>query len=223
VALDPRGSQGRGVEAVPVVGDIQGRSAVQCRQAQCEAAGMSVAHRVAHRLLRDAEHRLLLLLGHAVGLAVVDVDVETGLARLRRLVAVDDAGTIINPLLAEGQVHGGIAQGASQVLQEEIVYDGDGQPRTTNFADYAIVSAADLPSFELVPMETPTFANALGAKGVGESGTIGSIPAVYNAVVDALAHLGVRHLVTPATPERVWRAVQEASGVSSGEAPSPGA
>jgi len=149
--------------------------------------------------------------------AVVDVDVETGLARLRRLVAVDDAGTILNPLLAEGQVHGGIAQGAAQALQEEVVYDGDGQPRTTNFADYAIVSAADLPAFELVPMETPTFANALGAKGVGESGTIGSIPAVYNAVVDALAHLGVRHLETPATPERVWRAIQAAAGAQ----PSP--
>jgi carbon-monoxide dehydrogenase large subunit len=143
--------------------------------------------------------------------AVVEVDVETGLARLRRLVALDDAGTIINPLLAEGQVHGGIAQGTAQVLQEEMFYDADGQPRTTNFADYAIVSAGDLPSFELVSMETPTFANALGAKGVGESGTIGSIPAVYNAVVDALAHLGVRHLETPATPERVWRAIQAAN------------
>jgi aerobic carbon-monoxide dehydrogenase large subunit len=143
--------------------------------------------------------------------AVVEVDVETGQAHLRRLVALDDAGTILNPLLAEGQVHGGIAQGAAQVLQEEVFYDADGQPRTTNFADYAIVSAADLPSFELVAMETPTFANALGAKGVGESGTIGSIPAVYNAVVDAVAHLGVRHLETPATPERIWQAVRAAA------------
>ena len=142
--------------------------------------------------------------------AVVEVDTETGGVRLRRHVAVDDAGTILNPTLAEGQIHGGIAQGAAQVLQEEIHYDDDGQPRTTNFADYAIVSAADLPSFELVAMETPTFANVLGAKGVGESGTIGAIPAVYNAVVDAVTHLGVRHLETPATPERLWRAIAAA-------------
>ena len=144
-------------------------------------------------------------------LAVVEVDTETGRVRLCRLVAVDDAGTILNPLLAEGQVHGGIAQGVAQVLQEEIYYDPDGQPRTTNFADYAVVSAGDLPSFELVHMETPTFVNALGAKGVGESGTIGSIPAVYNAVVDALAPFGVRHLETPTTAERVWRAIRAAS------------
>jgi carbon-monoxide dehydrogenase large subunit len=143
--------------------------------------------------------------------AVVEVDTETGAVALRRHVAVDDAGTIINPLLAEGQIHGGIAQGAAQVLQEVVHYDDDGQPRTTTFADYAIVSAADLPSFELVPMATPTFANALGAKGVGESGTIGAIPAVYNAVVDAVGHLGVRHIETPATPERVWRAIASAT------------
>jgi aerobic carbon-monoxide dehydrogenase large subunit len=98
----------------------------------------------------------------------------------------------------------------AQVLQEEIHYDSDGQPRTTNFADYAVVSAGDLPSFELVHMETPTFVNALGAKGVGESGTIGAIPAVYNAVVDAVGHLGVRHLETPTTAEKVWRAIQAA-------------
>jgi carbon-monoxide dehydrogenase large subunit len=89
-------------------------------------------------------------------------------------------------------------------------YDDDGQPRTTNFLDYPVISAAELPSFELVTMETPTFVNPLGAKGVGESGTIGSIPAVYNAVVDALAHLGVRHLETPLTPERIWQAVRSA-------------
>jgi carbon-monoxide dehydrogenase large subunit len=139
--------------------------------------------------------------------AVVEVDTETGRVRLRQLVAVDDAGRILNPLLAEGQVHGGIAQGVAQVLLEAIHYDDDGQPKTTNFADYAVISAAELPSFELVHMETPTFANELGAKGVGESGTIGAIPSVYNAVVDALAHLGVRHLETPTTPERIWRAL----------------
>jgi aerobic carbon-monoxide dehydrogenase large subunit len=142
--------------------------------------------------------------------AVVEVDTETGHVRLCRHVAVDDAGTLINPLLAEGQVHGGIAQGAAQALLEVVHYDEDGQPRTTNFADYAVITAVELPSFELGHMETPTFANELGAKGVGESGTIGSIPAVYNAVVDALAHLGVRHLLTPITPEQIWRALGDA-------------
>ena len=142
--------------------------------------------------------------------AVVDVDTETGHARLRRHVAVDDAGTLLNPLLAEGQIHGGIAQGAAQALLEAVHYDDDGQPRTANFADYLVIGAVELPSFELVPMETPTFANELGAKGVGESGTIGAIPSVYNAVIDALAHLGIRHLETPLTPERIWRAVRAA-------------
>ena len=142
--------------------------------------------------------------------AVVEVDTETGRVQLRRHVAVDDAGTLINPLLAEGQIHGGIAQGAAQALLEEVHYDlDDGQPKTTNFADYPVISAAELPMFELAPMETPTFANELGAKGVGESGTIGSIPSVYNAVIDALAHLGVRHLETPLTPERIWRSLTE--------------
>jgi carbon-monoxide dehydrogenase large subunit len=143
--------------------------------------------------------------------AEVEVDTETGHARLRRIVAVDDAGRILNPVAAEGQVHGGIAQGVAQALLEAIQYDEDGQPKTTNFADYPVISATELPSFELVHMETPTFANELGAKGIGESGTIGSIPAVYNAVVDALAHLGVRHLETPVTPERVWQAIRSVS------------
>jgi carbon-monoxide dehydrogenase large subunit len=143
--------------------------------------------------------------------AVVEVDTETGLVRLVRVVAVDDAGRILNPLVAEGQVHGGIAQGAAQALLEAIHYDDDGQPRTTNFADYPVIGAAELPSFEVVHMETPTFANALGAKGIGESGTIGSIPAVYNAVIDALAHLGIRHLETPLTPERIWSALSQRS------------
>jgi carbon-monoxide dehydrogenase large subunit len=143
-------------------------------------------------------------------LAVVEVDTETGAVALRRHVAVDDAGRILNPLLADGQVHGGIAQGAAQALLEAFHYDEDGQPLTTNLADYPVVSATELPSFELVRMETPTFVNPLGAKGIGESGTIGSIPAVYNAVVDALGHLGVRHLETPLTPERIWAALAAA-------------
>jgi carbon-monoxide dehydrogenase large subunit len=142
--------------------------------------------------------------------AVVEVDVETGMARLVRHVACDDAGRIINPLLVEGQLHGGIATGAAQALIEEVRYDEDGNPVTANLADYPMISAAELPSFELVAMETPTPLNALGAKGVGESGTIGSTPAVQSAVVDALAHLGVRHVDMPATPERVWRAIRDA-------------
>jgi aerobic carbon-monoxide dehydrogenase large subunit len=140
--------------------------------------------------------------------AVVEVDTETGNVRLRRLVAVDDAGTLINPLIAEGQIHGGIAQGVAQALMEEIIYDEDGTPKTTNFADYPVISAAELPSFELVHMATPTWVNELGAKGVGESGTIGGIPSVYNAVIDALSHLGVRHMTMPCTPEKVWSAIQ---------------
>jgi carbon-monoxide dehydrogenase large subunit len=142
--------------------------------------------------------------------AVVEVDTETGKVVLRRLVAVDDAGRILNPLLAEGQVHGGLAQGAAQALLEEVVYDEDGNPLTATLADYPAISAAELPSFETVHLETPSPLNDLGAKGIGESGTIGATPAVQNAVVDALAHLGVRHVMMPATPERVWRAIESA-------------
>jgi carbon-monoxide dehydrogenase large subunit len=142
--------------------------------------------------------------------AVVEVDTETGEATLLRHIAVDDAGTLINPMLAEGQVHGGIAQGVAQALLEQIHYEPDGQPKTTNFAEYLVVSAAELPSFEVSHMETPTWMNPLGAKGVGESGTIGAIPAVYNAVIDALSARGVRHMETPLSPERIWRALNGA-------------
>jgi carbon-monoxide dehydrogenase large subunit len=140
--------------------------------------------------------------------AVVEVDIETGEARLVRHIACDDAGTILNPLLVEGQVHGGVAQGAAQALFEGVMYDDDGNPVTANFLDYAFPSAAELPSFERVTMETPTPLNPLGAKGIGESGTIGSTPAVQNAVIDALSHLGVTHVDMPCTPERVWNAMQ---------------
>jgi len=142
-------------------------------------------------------------------MAVVEVDSETGKVKLLRMIDVDDAGTILNPLLAEGQIHGGLAQGIAQALLEEVVYDDDGNPLTTNLADYAFISAAELPSFESQFTETPTPMNMLGAKGIGESGTIGSTPAVQNAVVDALSHLGVRHVDMPVTPERVWRALRE--------------
>jgi carbon-monoxide dehydrogenase large subunit len=143
-------------------------------------------------------------------LVVVEVDVESGKAEVVRIVTVDDAGTIVNPLLADGQRHGGIAQGVAQALLEEVLYDADGNPQTSTLADYPFVSATELPSFELVPMATPTPVNPLGAKGVGEAGTIGATPAVQNAVVDAVSHLGVRHVDMPATPMRVWRAIQEA-------------
>ena len=119
--------------------------------------------------------------------AVVEVDTETGKVTLRRMVTVDDAGTVVNPLLAEGQRHGGIAQGAAQAFLEEVVYDAEGNPLTTTFADYPFLSATEVPSFELADMATPTTYNPLGAKGIGEAGTIGATPAVQNAVVDAVA------------------------------------
>jgi len=143
--------------------------------------------------------------------AVVEVDTETGRVELRRLVAVDDAGTLINPLIAQGQVHGGIAAGVGQALYEDFVYDDEGNPLTGTFVGYAFPSSADLPSWEAVEMETPTPVNALGAKGIGESGTIGATPAVHNAVVDALMPLGVRNVDLPANGENVWRAIQKAN------------
>ena len=150
-------------------------------------------------------------------LAVVEVDTETGAVRLVRLVAVDDAGTLINPQIAHGQVHGGLASGAAQAFVEAVSYDEDGNLLTSNFADYGIISAAELPSFELVDHETPTPMNPLGAKGIGESGTVGSTPAVQNAVIDALATFGIRHLDMPLTSERVWRALAGARAPMSGE------
>ncbi|HEX9624885.1 MAG TPA: xanthine dehydrogenase family protein molybdopterin-binding subunit [Streptosporangiaceae bacterium] len=142
--------------------------------------------------------------------AVAEVDTQTGKATLRNVVTVDDAGIVLNPLLAEGQRHGGIAQGAAQALCEEVVYDADGNPLTASFADYPIVSATELPSFDLATMETPTTYNPLGAKGIGEAGTIGATPATQSAVIDAIAHLGVRHVEMPTTPMRIWRAIQAA-------------
>jgi carbon-monoxide dehydrogenase large subunit len=143
-------------------------------------------------------------------LAVTEVDTETGKARLIRHVTVDDAGTVLNPMLAEGQRHGGIAQGVAQALLEEMVYDADGNPVTGTLVDYAIITAAELPSFELLDSETPATVNPLGAKGIGEAGTIGATPATQNSIIDAVSHLGVRHIDMPATPERVWAAITEA-------------
>ena len=143
--------------------------------------------------------------------AVVEVDTETGKVVLRRMVTIDDAGTVVNPLLAEGQRHGGIAQGAAQALLEEVIFDADGNPLTSSFADYPFLTATEVPSFELADMQTPTSYNPLGAKGIGEAGTIGSTPAVQNAIIDALAPLGVRHIDMPASPQRVWRALRAAA------------
>ena len=139
--------------------------------------------------------------------AVVEVDTETGGVRQLRHLCVDDCGNVINPLLAEGQQHGGIAQGIGQALWEEMVYDADAGPRTTNFGDYLIPSAAEFCDFETHRNTTPTPLNPLGAKGIGEAGTVGATPAVQSAVVDALAPFGVRHLDMPLTPEKVWRAI----------------
>ncbi len=143
-------------------------------------------------------------------IAVVEVDLETGEVELIRHIAVDDCGKILNPMLVRGQQHGGIAQGVAQALWEGVSYDQDGNPQTANLMDYAIPSAAEFPSFEASNTETPTPLNPLGAKGIGESGTIGSTPAVQNAVIDALSHLGVRHIDMPLTAGTVWRAIQDA-------------
>ena len=144
--------------------------------------------------------------------AVVEVDTETGGVELKRLIAVDDAGTIINPMVAEGQVHGGVAAGIAQALYEELTYDEDGNPQNATLVTYGIPGATELPSFELVDMETPTPVNPLGAKGIGESGTIGATPAVHNAVIDALAPFGVRHVDMPVNGESIWRALESARG-----------
>ncbi len=148
--------------------------------------------------------------------AVVEVDTETGAVRLLRMVALDDAGRIINPLLAEGQLHGGLFAGIAQALHEEITYDDDGNPQNANLVTYRFTSATEFPTFELIPMETPTTINVLGAKGLGESGTVGSTPAVQNAVVDALSPYGILHVDMPANGESVWRAIQDAVAAGKG-------
>jgi aerobic carbon-monoxide dehydrogenase large subunit len=142
--------------------------------------------------------------------SVVEVDTETGRVKMLRHVAVDDCGRILNPMLVAGQQHGGIAQGAAQALYEWVQYDNDGNPITSNLADYSIPSAAEFCSFETSNTQTDSPLNPLGAKGIGESGTIGSTPAIQNAVVDAVSHLGVTHIDMPCTAERVWSAIQAA-------------
>jgi aerobic carbon-monoxide dehydrogenase large subunit len=153
---------------------------------------------------------------HGTHLCATEVDTETGKVTIRSYVAVDDVGKVVNPLIVEGQVHGGIAQGIAQALYEEAVYDDDGNLMTTTLADYLVPSAADLPSYVTSRTESPSD-NRLGVKGVGEAGTIASTPAVVNAVIDALRPLGVSEVIMPCTPERVWRAIQSAqqSGATS--------
>ncbi|MFI7450597.1 xanthine dehydrogenase family protein molybdopterin-binding subunit [Nonomuraea sp. NPDC049714] len=147
---------------------------------------------------------------HGTHLCAVEVDTETGRVSIRSYVAVDDIGKVVNPMIVEGQVHGGIAQGIAQALFEEAVYDTEGNLLTSTLADYLVPSAADLPDFTTDRTETPATSNPLGAKGVGEAGTIASTPAVVNAIVDALRPYGVRDVTMPCTPERIWRAVEGA-------------
>src|SRR6202008_455718 len=146
----------------------------------------------------------------AMHLAVVIVDAETGAVRLRDLYGADDCGMIINPMIVEGQVHGGMAQGIGQALMEHIIYDRDGQLLTASFMDYAMPRAADLPAFHTGFIATPAPSNPLGVKGGSESGTIGAPAAIGNAVIDALWHRGVRDIALPITAETVWRALKSA-------------
>jgi carbon-monoxide dehydrogenase large subunit len=149
---------------------------------------------------------------HGTHLCATEVDTETGMVTIRSYVAVDDVGTVVNPLIVDGQVHGGLAQGIAQALYEEAVYDDDGNLVTTTMADYLLPSAADLPHFTTDRTETRSTTNPMGVKGVGEAGTIASTPAVVNAIIDALRQFGVRDVPMPCTPERVWRAIQTAQG-----------
>jgi carbon-monoxide dehydrogenase large subunit len=142
-------------------------------------------------------------------LAVVEVDRDTGKVRLDRYLAVDDCGRVLNPMMVDGQRHGGIAQGVGQALFEEVRYDEAGQMMTSTLGDYPLPRAADFPDFELDMTVTPSPRNPLGAKGIGEAGTIGSTPAIVNAVVDALSHLGITNLDMPTTPEKIWRVLHD--------------
>jgi carbon-monoxide dehydrogenase large subunit len=144
-------------------------------------------------------------------IAVVEVDTETGVVGFDRYIAVDDVGTVINPAIVDGQVHGGVAQGIGQALFEEAVYDDEGNLLTSSMVNYIVPSTAEMPAFEVERTEAPSPTNPMGVKGVGETGTIASPAAVINAVVDALSHLGVTDIQQPASPERVWRAIHEAS------------
>jgi carbon-monoxide dehydrogenase large subunit len=189
-ALDPRRRPPGWAEDVPPGGE---------EQAQPDGLGVALVFNQGAASFPFGTH-----------VAVVEVDTETGQVRLVRHVAVDDCGFVLNPLIVAGQQHGGIAAGAGQALYEEVRYDEDGNPLTTTLVDYPMPSAAEFPSFEVSSTETLSPLNPLGVKGIGEAGTIGATPAVHNAVIDALSHLGVRHLDMPLSPLRVWAAIQEA-------------
>jgi carbon-monoxide dehydrogenase large subunit len=154
---------------------------------------------------------------HGTHLCATEIDTETGFVKIRSYVCVDDIGTVVNPLIVEGQVHGGLAQGIAQALYEEAVYDDEGNLVTSTLADYLVPSASDLPSYVTGRTESRA-ANRLGVKGVGEAGTIASTPAVVNAIIDALRPYGVTDVTMPCTPERVWRALQTAQGKQAGSA-----
>ncbi len=147
---------------------------------------------------------------HGTHLCAMEVDTETGAVKMRKYVCVDDIGNIVNPLIVSGQVHGGLVQGIAQALWEEGVYDESGTLVSGSFVDYLLPTSADTISFETEHTTTPSLTNTLGTKGVGEAGTIASTPAVVNAVVDAIRHLGVNDVQMPCTPERVWTAIQGA-------------
>jgi carbon-monoxide dehydrogenase large subunit len=148
---------------------------------------------------------------HGTHLCAAEVDTETGRVTIRSYVCVDDIGKVVNPMIVEGQVHGGIAQGIAQALWEEAVYDDAGTLVTGSFVDYLVPCAADVPAFTTARTESPSTTNALGVKGVGEAGTIASTPAVVNAIVDAVRHLGIDDIEMPCTPHRVWTALRQAA------------
>ena len=201
------GDGGLHVAGVPAAVLSWGELAVASRDASKLPEGLEPAP-LRHELDFDGTDSTYPFGAHV---SVVEVDTETGQVTMLRHVAVDDCGRILNPLLVAGQQHGGIAQGAAQALYEWMQYDDDGNPLTANLMDYSIPSAAELCSFEVSNTQTDSPRNPLGAKGIGESGTIGSTPAIHNAVVDALSHLGVTHIDMPCTAERVWRAIQDAT------------
>jgi carbon-monoxide dehydrogenase large subunit len=145
-------------------------------------------------------------------IAVVEIDADTGKVHLQRYISVDDCGNVINPLLADGQVHGGITQGVAQALWEGAVFDDSGQLVTGSMMDYTVPRASELPRYETAHTVTPSPVNPLGVKGIGEAGTIASSAAVINAVVDALSPLGIRHVDMPVRPEKLWRIIQDAKG-----------
>ena len=151
---------------------------------------------------------------NACHVAEVEIDPETGVVRILRYGAVDDVGTVMNPLLLKGQLHGGIVQGAGQILSEQVLWDETGQVLTGSFMDYAMPRASDFPFFEIETNPVPSPRNPLGIKGAGEAGTVGAVACLTSAILDALAPLGIEELAMPAMPERVWRAIRDARGAN---------